>query len=159
MNLNLFFQDEVMDTLLGIMENNSNQLMILSGISLAVFIVSLAAIPWIIGKMPAEYFIRRGKTREDLVNSPFGLGLIVLKNILGALLLAAGVVMLITPGQGLLTILLGLGVMDFPGKRRLESMLLGMKWVRDMLNRTRTKQGEMPFLFQCPCRPDPLKKI
>lgn len=46
------------------------------------------------------------------------------RNLLGGVLILAGVVMLFTPGQGILTILLGFAIMDFPGKERIAS------WVR-----------------------------
>jgi len=59
------------------------------------------------------------------------------KNILGLVLVAAGVVMLFLPGQGLLTIFLGIVLMNFPGKYRLERyivsrgpVLRGVNWIR-----------------------------
>lgn len=43
-----------------------------------------------------------------------------LRNVLGAILLVAGIAMLVLPGQGVPTILISLGLMNFPGKYRLE---------------------------------------
>ncbi len=40
------------------------------------------------------------------------------RNLYGGLLIIAGVIMLFTPGQGLLTLLAGFLLLDFPGKRR-----------------------------------------
>jgi hypothetical protein len=36
------------------------------------------------------------------------------------MLLLAGIIMLVTPGQGIISIVLGLFLMEFPGKRKLE---------------------------------------
>ena len=57
-------------------------------------------------------------------------------------LVMAGIAMLVLPGQGLLTILLGIMLLEFPGKRRVELMLLrrpeilaGLNWIRRHANR------------------------
>ena len=62
---------------------------------------------------------------------------LILKTLLGAILLLGGILMLITPGQGLLTIVIGLLLMNFPGKRRFEIWLVSlgpihraMQWIR-----------------------------
>ena len=46
------------------------------------------------------------------------------KNLAGAVLVLAGLAMLVLPGQGLLTIVVGLLFLDFPGKRSLELRLV-----------------------------------
>jgi len=59
------------------------------------------------------------------------------KNLLGLALLCGGLLMLFLPGQGLLTMAVGLLLMDYPGKYALErkivsrpSILKGMNWLR-----------------------------
>ena len=59
------------------------------------------------------------------------------KNLLGALFVGLGVAMLILPGQGILTILIGLSLLEFPYKRRLELYLISrppvlraVNWIR-----------------------------
>ena len=68
------------------------------------------------------------------------------RNALGAVLLAAGIAMLVLPGQGLLTILLGLMLVDFPGKRRAERALVARPNVFEALNWLRAKAGRPPLL-------------
>jgi hypothetical protein len=69
----------------------------------------------------------------------------LLKNLLGAVLLLAGFVMLFTPGQGILTILAGLWLMDLPGKRRWERNLISRNKVLTSINWTRQKFGQPPL--------------
>ena len=69
----------------------------------------------------------------------------LLKNLLGAVLVALGVVMLFTPGQGILTLLAGLLLMNFPGKYRLECWLVQRPGVLRGMNWLRERHGEPPF--------------
>jgi hypothetical protein len=70
----------------------------------------------------------------------------VARNAVGLPLLVLGTVMLITPGQGLLTILLALGIMEFPGKWRLEHAILERRAVYRALNWIRRKGHRPAFL-------------
>jgi UPF0716 family protein affecting phage T7 exclusion len=58
---------------------------------------------------------------------------------MGAVLLLAGVAMLILPGQGLLTLAIGLGLMNLPGKRSLIRHLIGRPRVLRTINQFRAK--------------------
>ena len=69
------------------------------------------------------------------------------KIVLGMMLLLAGIAMLVLPGQGIITILVGLSLIPFPGKRRLELFLLSRKTVRSSLNWIRIKANKDPFIF------------
>jgi len=71
----------------------------------------------------------------------------LLRNLLGAVLLLAGVAMLVLPGQGLLTMVIGLCLMDFPGKRKVLDWLVGRAAIQQGLNWIRRKQGKEEFLF------------
>ena len=68
-----------------------------------------------------------------------------MKNLLGALLVVLGLVMLVTPGQGLLTLLAGLLLMNFPGKYRLECWVVLRPGVLRALNWLRGRGGQPPF--------------
>jgi hypothetical protein len=72
----------------------------------------------------------------------------ILKNVLGAFLVVAGILMLFTPGQGVLTVLLGLLLLDLPGKRTLERKLVGLPRVRHALNRLRARFGRPPLVLE-----------
>jgi len=71
--------------------------------------------------------------------------LIAAKNLLGAVLIAAGVAMIFLPGQGLATILIGVMLMDFPGKRRLEVWLISRRPVHKATTWIRARRGRPPL--------------
>jgi len=113
-----------------------------------MFVGSLVAIPWIIVRLPADYFdirvTRHWMSGRHPVLRALGHGV---KNLAGAILLLAGIVMLFTPGQGVLTILIGVSMLDFPGKRRLEVRLVGQPAVFKALNSIRARFGHAPFVL------------
>ena len=47
-----------------------------------------------------------------------------LRNAVGLVLVTAGLAMLVLPGQGIITLLVGIILMDFPGKHRLVELCL-----------------------------------
>ena len=70
-------------------------------------------------------------------------------NVLGVVLVLLGILMSVPgiPGQGVLTILLGLMLVDLPGKRRLESKILGQPKVLARINRLRHKFSKPPLIL------------
>ncbi len=68
-----------------------------------------------------------------------------LKNLLGAVLVVVGIVMLVTPGQGLLSILLGLMIMNYPGKYQLERWIIRQPVIFRAVNGLREKNGQPPL--------------
>ena len=126
----------------------SPSLMVLFGVvSLVTFVGSAIALPWLLTRLPEDYFIERDRPvrppwpRHRALYWTWRL----LKNLLGVVLLLAGIVMLVTPGQGILTILAGLWLMDLPGKRRCERHLIGRPKVLASVNWIRQKAGKPPF--------------
>jgi hypothetical protein len=71
----------------------------------------------------------------------------IVKNIAGGILVCLGILMLIVPGQGLLTLFLGLVIMDFPGKRKVIRFLIRRKTIQNSLNWIRRKKRRPPFEF------------
>jgi len=69
----------------------------------------------------------------------------LLKNVTGVLLIVAGIVMLFIPGQGLLTMLAGVVLTDFPDKLRCELWLVRRAQVRRSINwfGRRSEQSEL----------------
>ena len=122
---------------------------ILSGLvilSIVGVIGSLIAIPFILVRLPPNYFDER-HPRKWMENHHPVLRLIghVLKNVVGFVLLAAGIAMLVLPGQGILTMLIGISLVDFPGKRQLERKLIGQPAVLNTINKVREKFGQPPL--------------
>ena len=112
---------------------------------LVTFAISLAIVSFIMVKIPPDYF-RKDKPRELWSDKPpivrFLLNFV--KNLLGVLLVALGIVMSIpgVPGQGILTILLGVMLLDFPGKRDLEHRLVSQPRVLNAINKLRHRFGK-----------------
>lgn len=115
--------------------------------SLLLFIGSLFFIPYIILKLPANFF--KTENRPPVLFLQFGknthLFFKIIKNIIGFILLLSGFIMLFLPGQGLITIFLGLGMMDFPGKNQLIKKFIGVPSVLNKLNHFRVNRGLPPF--------------
>ena len=122
---------------------------LLGGLSVITFVGSLIAVPWLIGRMRADYFLTHWQTVQARHRRHPALALTILlaRNGLGLLLVAAGLAMLFLPGQGLLTVLIGVSVMDFPGKRGLLQRLVSGPKVQRTLNWIRRKRGKEPFVF------------
>ncbi|HCY85225.1 MAG TPA: hypothetical protein DHV36_08835 [Desulfobacteraceae bacterium] len=122
-------------------------LMWISGISLAFFLFSLAAVPWMVARIPVSYF--RDLAIDEKGNSGAGRHPVIriLKNLTGVCLLVMGIIMLFIPGQGLLTMLVGLLLLDFPGKTAGVIFLVRKKAVQSSLNWVRSKKGAAPLKF------------
>jgi hypothetical protein len=67
------------------------------------------------------------------------------KNAVGAIFVFAGFLMLFLPGQGILTMLIGITMLDFPGKRKLEAKMIGQPAVLNAINGMREKFGKPPL--------------
>lgn len=115
--------------------------------SVLAFIAALIGVPWVITRLPHDYFSReeRSTWRESNGEPVFAVFLGLLKNLLGAVLVLLGLIMLVTPGQGLLTLLAGLLLMNFPGKFQLERWLVMRPGVMRALNWLRRRSGKLPF--------------
>src|SRR4051794_39953861 len=112
-------------------------------ISVAVTIVTPIAVGWGVVQLPADYFTpkkrRPTSTREE--HSVLRPLYVIAKNLVGFILIVAGLAMLILPGQGLLTIVIGVILMNFPGKYRLERWLATRPPVWRSLNWLRKRAG------------------
>ena len=122
-------------------------LLIASALSLGAVILALVGVPWVVTRLPADYFSqpRRHSWRKSDDEPLFAVVIGVLKNIVGAVLVILGAIMLVTPGQGLLTLLAGLLLMNFPGKYQLERWVVMRPGVMRALNWLRNRQGQLPF--------------
>lgn len=118
--------------------------------SLVLFLLSAIGVPWFMARLPADYFTRHEREQLGLApveRGPFTTALRVGKNLLGLLLFLAGVAMLVLPGQGLLTIVVGLILVDFPGKRKLERRIITWAPVLKAVNALRRRAHRPPLQF------------
>lgn len=130
-----------------VLSNYQQPLLWASGLSLFAVIATLVAVPWLVTRLPRDYFCREERVVWRTTSEIRFLVLVVgtFKNVLGLLLIILGLIMLVTPGQGILTLLIGLMLMNFPGKYRVERWLVLRPGVLRTMNWLRQKQGHPPF--------------
>lgn len=120
------------------------------GFAVVSAIVSLLAVGYALGRLPADYFVNP-EARRPLDRHPVLKVLLVIgRNLLGWFLIALGVVLSLpgVPGQGILTILMGVMLIDFPGKHRAELWLLTRRGVLGTVNALRAKIGRPPLVTE-----------
>ncbi len=118
----------------------------LATISLFVFIFSLVSIKWLVALIPTDYFVKKNISKSKKSYSLLWLMSLIVKNIIGYTLILGGILMLVLPGQGLFTILMGLILSNYPGKYTIEkkfisipSILKTINWLRKKSNKPRLK--------------------
>lgn len=126
---------------------NGHRILWTLGIFSAVsFVGSIIAIPIVVARLPVDHFVAPHEA-ADWVESDLRRRLwLVLKNVLGLLLVVGGLMMLVLPGQGLLTILLGVALTDFPGKWRMMRALARRPGIMKALNWMRERAEKPPLL-------------
>ena len=118
------------------------------GFFVITFIGSIALVSFLLVRLPADYFSDSFPRAAENAH-PVGRWTAMLgKNLLRVLLIALGVILSFPglPGQGIMTILIGLVLLDFPGKRRLVRWLLSHPKVLDSVNRLRQRYGKTPLV-------------
>ena len=100
---------------------------------------------WFVAQLPVGYFLPEHRHLDRGEHWAIRIFLLIVKNIVGVVLILAGFTMLFTPGQGLLTLLAGVLLTNFPGKYRLERMLARQPKVMAVLNWLRARRGQAPF--------------
>ncbi len=118
------------------------------GLFLLSLTVSFAAIAIVMVKVPPHYFSEHHE-RDFLPDSPWLVrwGAVIAKNIAGVFLVILGIILSLpgVPGQGILTILLGLIFLDIPGKRPLEARIIKRPAVLSAINKLRAKYDKPPL--------------
>ena len=114
------------------------------GLALASLVLVVVLLPLFVLQLPVDYFVasRRELRAERTV---VGWTWRILRNVLGLFFVLAGGAMLLLPGQGLLTILIGLLLLEFPGKRALERRLVARPGIKGFLDRIRARHGKPPL--------------
>jgi len=123
-------------------------------LGVGLFVISLTlsflAIGLVMVKVPPNYFSTHYQ-RDFLPNSPWLVrwGAVIAKNIAGVFLILLGIVLSLpgVPGQGFLTILLGLIFLDIPGKRPFEAKIIQRPTVLAAINKLRLKYGKPPLIM------------
>jgi purine-cytosine permease-like protein len=125
--------------------------MLLGLVGVIIFIVSFVATTgitvWFVVKLPADYFVNDGQRKSEQRASVSDWVRFLLRNLLAVALVGLGIILSLPgiPGQGVLTILLGVMISDFPGKERLERKIVSYPKVLEALNRLRERFGKPPL--------------
>ena len=115
--------------------------------SIFIFLLSIIGISWFVANIPEDYFFesKRKSTKWHEQKPILRLVVIFGKNIIGVLLIIGGLLMLVLPGQGLLTMVTGLLLINYPGKYRLERKLVSKPSIFRTLNWIRIKANKPPL--------------
>ena len=127
--------------------NNPGILIGLGVSSFFIFIISIIGISWFVAQIPEDYFLSAKRKPTKWIEQNPNLRLLVLigKNIIGLSFIIGGLLMLVLPGQGLLTIVTGLLLTNYPGKYRLEQKIVAIPSVFKSLNWIRIKANKPPL--------------
>ena len=122
------------------LENNSYIFFYAGIVSILIFVFSIVGLRLFIIALLPDYFINK-KRVSALKNRSILLWIIyiVFKNIIGYIFIIMGLVALVLPGQGILMILVGLMMSDYPKKFDLEKKIITSKEVRKGINWIRIK--------------------
>jgi len=120
------------------------------GIFLLTFFANLALVSFILVKIPSDYFKESNHSTFLKNQSPVLRVLAIIgKNLLGVVLVVLGILLSLpgVPGQGVLTILLGIMLLDFPGRRRFERWIVGWPKVFNGINKLRQRFDKPPLVL------------
>jgi hypothetical protein len=116
-------------------------------ISVVTLVGTVVLVPVVVARMPSDYFVRRAPGAWRRRHPVLGRALWAGRTLLGVVFISAGIAMLVLPGQGILTILIGLMLLEFPGKRELELRLIRRPHVLRAVNWIRARAGRPPLLL------------
>jgi len=123
---------------------NTSILAAIAGFSFLLLTTSLLATPWVLARLPANYFSKPPSVKP---RSARRLCTSVLKTVLGCLMILTGIAMMFTPGPGLVCLVLGMALCEFPGKHRLLKRVIRRPSVFSTLNWLRRKASKPPFVL------------
>ena len=128
---------------------NETALWWLAALSAASFVGTIALVPFLVIRIPEDYFAatRRHRWEPWAHQHPvIRWSLLITKNIAGYFFITLGIAMLVLPGQGTLTIIIGIMFINFPGKYRLERWIVTRGPVLHTINRLRRRAGHAPLI-------------
>jgi hypothetical protein len=133
---------------LEIIEHYGAQIAWGAGLFVVSLVLTVAAAVAVVVRLPPTYFCGP-KPPPFMPGRPGWVRLLgrAGKNLLGCALVALGIIMSLpgVPGQGLLTIFIGLVLLDVPGKRRIELRIVRVRTIFKAMNRARARFGREPL--------------
>ena len=130
-------------------QHNRSILIWLTSTSILTFFGTILLVPVLLIRMSADYFVKTERTPLTERHHPVVRILaLLIKNLIGVIFLIAGFIMLFIPGQGLLTIFIGITLINFPGKRKMERKLILHPKILPVINSIRQKAGKQPLIIE-----------
>jgi hypothetical protein len=120
------------------------------GLAVTSALVSVVVIGLVVTRLPVDYFVNPAARRPLDHHPVLKILLILFRNVVGYLLIGLGILLSLpgVPGQGLLTVLMGVMLIDFPGKHRAERWLVTRPGVLTGINKLRHQFGQPPLIAQ-----------
>jgi hypothetical protein len=128
-------------------QDNQTLLWVLSGSSIVLLVASFFLVPFAVSRIRPDYFAHEKRPDRSWINlhPAVRVGIHIGKNLIGIVLLLTGVAMLALPGPGLITLLVGFFLLDFPGKYRIEKWLVRKAVVHRPINWLRHRAHRAPL--------------
>ena len=115
-------------------------------VSLLTLLGTVLLLPVLVARLPQDYFFReRRPPRPHTGHWLLRYALLIVKNLLGMVLLVAGLAMLVFPGPGIVTMLAAFALLNVPGKYHLERWLVSRPQVRAAITLMRERAGRPPL--------------
>jgi hypothetical protein len=108
------------------------------GLSLLVSVIGILLVPHLCVRLPDDFLVG-APTQASFMRR-------ALRTAAGAFFVALGIALLVLPGPGIVSILVGLSLAEFPGKRRILRWFLARPRVLSAVNALRTKNGKPPLM-------------
>ena len=116
-------------------------------LSALIFIGFLVATPIIIIHLPSDFFHKRmAPLHENAHLSVFKICYLIVKNFFNAALVSVGIALIFLPGQGIFAIVIGVSLMNIPGKHKMMCRIVRTKWLMRSLNRFRFRFNKPAFI-------------
>jgi len=130
-------------------QGNETAIWWLAASAMITFIATLIAVPILIVRIPTDYFLRKKLRSRPWANHHPAIRamLMIGKNLLGYIFVVAGLIMLVLPGQGIFTILIGVMLLNFPGKYQLEQWIVARRPVLHSINWLRRRAGRAALVL------------
>ena len=133
------------NSLIEIFNVYKNLILWFGSISLFVFLFSLLSIKWLVSLIPEDYFINKKDSKIKTSNIFIWYIVLIFKNLIGYSLILGGIMMLVLPGQGLFTIIIGLMMSNYPGKYFIEKKFIAIPTILKSINWLRRKSNKPPI--------------
>jgi len=124
--------------------DNATLLTLVSIASIALLCLTVFLTPWLVAQLPTNYF-----SEEPIAVKAHPVRALVVKvgrNLIGSLIVLAGLLMILLPGPGLITLVVGLSLCDFKAKKRLIRRIVDRPAVIDSLNWMRRRHNKAPLI-------------